>query len=168
MSETVPGGEYSGCPGSRSSTAMPCHIRLCDEFRCVPKRFANIFPKVDFPEDLGPHTSTIGALDELLVASSAIFLFHSAGETRSCSLALRGPSSEVYICFSVNGIDLAVEEEVRRQPTIWNVLTRDVVEPGPGDRGVSSFQSFPNTRESLSNARKVLAAGWGCNSMVVS
>jgi len=59
------------------------------------KRFVNSLPKVDFPEDFGPHRKITGVPFRFAVANPESFLFHSAGEVSSCSRAFLGTSWEL-------------------------------------------------------------------------
>jgi hypothetical protein len=56
-------------------------------------RFVNILPKVDFPEPLGPVIMTDIAFEFDSFANLAISLFHSGGDTSSCSAARLGTSA---------------------------------------------------------------------------
>ena len=70
----------------------------------VMRRFVNNLPNVDFPDDFGPHKKTMG-VDFLLAATrSASFLYHCAGENRSCKNALLGRSSGVNIILKVGSV----------------------------------------------------------------
>lgn len=98
--EMTPGGEYSGCPGSTSSTIMPDQGLFLVPPRSVMRRFASSLPNVDFPDDFGPHKKTTGVPLRFAATSPDSFLFHSAGEASSCKTALLGTSRDVYICAS--------------------------------------------------------------------
>jgi hypothetical protein len=96
----IPAGEYSGCPGSISNTAIPRGAR--DLFLVlVPgffkRQLPRTLPKVDFPDDLGPQIKTLNGFDSDASTKSAIFLFHSGGKTSSCRRALLGKSAAVQI-----------------------------------------------------------------------
>lgn len=95
--EMTPGGQYSGCPGSRSRTIMLDHGLFLEPARSVIRRFATSLPNVDFPDDFGPQIKTTGVIFRPAAASAESFLFHSAGEASSCRMVLLGASSEVYI-----------------------------------------------------------------------
>ena len=97
FSEMTPGGEYSGCPGSVSRTATLDQACFLESAVSVNSRFASNFPNVDLPDDFGPHTNMTGAFFCLVPTSSASFLFHSGGDTKSRKRAFLGPSSELKI-----------------------------------------------------------------------
>lgn len=54
--ERFPGIEYSGCPGSRSSRAIPWFLALVFDDRSL---FVRSLANVDLPDDLGPHIMVI-------------------------------------------------------------------------------------------------------------
>lgn len=95
-SDKVPGGAYSGWPGSRSSITT---LRApCFWDRSVNRPFRNSREKVDFPADLGPHINVDSeGFFRLVATSEDNFLFHSGGETSFWMMHFLGASSEVYI-----------------------------------------------------------------------
>lgn len=125
-SDITPGGPHSGCPGSMSRTATPGHILLCILVLSVISLFVTIRQNVDFPDDLGPQTKSMGvSLSLPCFTSLAISRFQMAGDFRSCSIAFLGPSVEeprtCHVCRSV---------------------------------GLTSFQRLPNIGDSLSRFRR--------------
>ncbi len=93
--EMTPGGEYSGCPGSMSRTITLDQGWFLEAPRSVMRRLVNSLPKVDFPDDLGPQRKITGVPFRFAAARPDSFLFHSAGDASSCSVALFGTSLEV-------------------------------------------------------------------------
>lgn len=63
--------------------------------RSVIRRLARSFPKVDFPDDLGPQRKKMGdeAPFRFVAIREASFLFHSGGETSSWRATFLGTSS---------------------------------------------------------------------------
>lgn len=68
-------------------------------FLLLPLLVTSLLPrsreKVDLPDDFGPQTRRTGGFCGLSLSKSEIFLFHSAGDLRSCSRAFLGPSAEL-------------------------------------------------------------------------
>lgn len=102
-SATVPGGPYSGCPRSRSSTAMAGDCRFESLEAPVSNLFPRIRPKVDLPEDFGPVIRITGLRPSRGVVSSASFLFHAGRETSSWTTVRFGKSFDVWIYFESAG-----------------------------------------------------------------
>jgi hypothetical protein len=82
MRDNCPGGEYSGCPGSRSNIATPVSLVI---FELIVSggtedkiRLTSNLANVDFPEDLGPQTMIVDVLWP--VEDFARISFHSGGE----------------------------------------------------------------------------------------
>lgn len=75
--------------------ATPGQIR----FLLLPLLVTSLLPrsreKVDLPDDFGPQTKRMGGFGCLSFSKSEIFLFHSAGDLRSCNRAFLGPSAEL-------------------------------------------------------------------------
>lgn len=129
-SDMMPGGPNSGCPGSMSRTATPGHSRFLVPPRSVNSLFVTILENVDFPDDLGPHTSSTGTFWSLGLRILAISLFQTAGDFKSWSMAFFGPSAE--------------------DPSICHVCRWPEA---------VSFQRFPNTGDSLSRFLNFWAFG---------
>jgi hypothetical protein len=62
----------------------------------VKRRFASILEKVDFPADLGPHTSVVKGPLWANDTRSASFLFHAGGDESSWIMHFLGASSELH------------------------------------------------------------------------
>ena len=84
MRDNCPGGEYSGCPGSRSNTATPVTLvtfELSVSGATEDKiRLTSNLAKVDFPEDLGPQIMIVDVLWAVEVEDLERVSFHSGGE----------------------------------------------------------------------------------------
>ena len=84
MRDNCPGGEYSGCPGSRSNRATP--VRLVTFELLVPGasvdkiRLTSNLANVDFPEDFGPHIMRVDVLWPVEVEHLDRSSFHSGGD----------------------------------------------------------------------------------------
>ena len=89
MRDNCPGGEYSGCPGSRSSIATPGETFVLWEER---SRLASILANVDLPDDLGPQSMIEDVFFMVGSEVRAIASFHSGGEIKGWRNPFGGPS----------------------------------------------------------------------------
>jgi hypothetical protein len=104
-SESCPGGENSGWPGSRSKSATPTtSVEFLGEasFRVDRSLLTRNFAKVDFPDDFGPHTMKVRGTRPDNVEHLATISFHSGGEIKGWRKVFGGPSFEEKSCFVIS------------------------------------------------------------------
>ena len=82
--DSWPGGEYSGCPGSRSRSNTPAGLfdRDLGGGGKVNRRLTRSLANVDFPEDFGPQIIVLDTLSRFHLPedTAANVSFHSGGE----------------------------------------------------------------------------------------
>lgn len=82
--DSCPGGEYSGCPGSRSRSNTPAGLFDRDLGRGgkVNRRLTRSLANVDFPDDFGPQIIVLDILSRFHLPedTAANVSFHSGGE----------------------------------------------------------------------------------------
>ena len=97
MSDSSPGGEYSGWPGSRSRSATVLASRLA--FGTLNNNaLASMRQNVDFPAPLGPQAMTASGRSLLLASSWDSIVCQSGGGSRIRSGRLYGSSAEDCTC----------------------------------------------------------------------